>query len=166
MKKSLLKFFLASICMVAGMSSAWADDVYTNVFTRATVTNWSDTDLTDWNASSAVEINETYGIGANANLTATYVSKTFDISDDYKVKYEVDWTYATATGRPNNWNWIQFGDFLRIAVNSTYNMQVSTDAGSNWKASTLGYYYNGTYTKHIEVIFDTQLKKIEMFTFD
>lgn len=157
---------LAAIMLLAvGSVNAWAQDAYETVYTRA-LAGWITDDLTDWNASSAVEINADYGIGANANLTATYVNKTFDIKENAKVKYEVDWTYATATGREGNWNWIQFGDKVRIAVNSTYNMQVSTNAGSTWNATALGYYRNNTFTKHIEIVFDTQLKKVESFTWD
>lgn len=142
------------------------EDLSEDVYSRAKVTDWTDDDKTDWNASSAVEVNATNGLGANANLTATYLSKTFTIGKDYKVTYEVDWTFATATGREGNWNWIQFGDFLRIGINSTYNMRVSTDGGVNWNATALGYYYNNTYTKHIKVVFNTKTKSIDEFRFD
>lgn len=163
--RRIYSLLAAMMLMVVGSGNALAQDAYETVYTRA-LSGWTADDLTDWNASSAVEINADYGIGANANLTATYLTKNFDVAENAKVKYEVDWTYATATGRENNWNWIQFGDKVRIAINSTYNMQVSTDAGASWKATALGYYRNGTYTKHIEIIFDTQLKKVESFTFD
>ena len=156
---------LVAVGLLMG-TSAWAEDTYETVYTRAAVTDWTDDDKTDWNASSAVEVNATNGLGANANQTATYVSKSFSIADNSKVKYEVDWTFATATGRTGNYNWIQFGSFLRLGVNSSYNMYVSTDAGATWNATTLGYYYNQTATKHIEVIFDTQLKTIESFKWD
>lgn len=162
------KLFQKSLLVAAGLlvgASAWAEDTYETVYTRAAVSDWTDADKTDWNASSAVEVNATNGLGANANLTATYVSKSFTVADNCKIKYEVDWVFGTATGRTNNWNWIQFGDFLRIAVNSSYNVQVSTDAGTTWNATTLEYLYNQTATKHIVVVFDTQLKTIESFTF-
>ena len=127
-----------------GANGAWADDDYSSVYTRAAVGNWTDDDKTDWSATSAVEVNATYGLGADANQTATYVTKSFTIGSGSKVKYEVDWSFGSATGRTNNWNWIQFGDFLRIAINSSYNMQLSTDAGSSWNATELGYYYNNS----------------------
>jgi len=166
MKKTLLKMFLVAVALFAG-TSVWADDVYNEVYKRAAVTDWiDDADKTDWSASSAVSVDATYGLGADANLTATYITKDFSITDGYKVKYAVDWTFACATGRTGNWNWIQFGSFLRIAINSTYNMQVSTDAGSTWNATALDKYSNNTFTKHIEVVFDTQLKTIESFTWD
>lgn len=142
------------------------EDLSENVYSRATVSEWTDADKADWNASSAVEVNATNGLGANANLTATYVFKSFTIGKDYKVTYEVDWTFATATGREGNWNYIQFGDFLRIGINSTYYMRVSTDAGANWNSTDLGYYKNGTYTKHIKVVFNTKSKSVESFWFD
>lgn len=152
------------LCII-GTVASWAEDTYESVYSRA-LANWASDDISDWNGSSAVEINATNGLGANANLTATYVSKSFTIGSDNKIKYEVDWTYATATGRTGNYNWIQFGDFLRIAINSSYNMYLSTDAGVTWNATTLGNYYNGTYTKHIEVIFNTKSKTVENLTFD
>ncbi len=165
-----MRIFTKTLCLVAalllGGMNAWAEDEYTTLYERASVSDWVDTDKTDWNASSAVGIDATYGIGANANTTATYLSKTFSTTDKYKVKYVVDWTFACATGRTGNWNWIQFGDFLRIAINSTYNMQVSTDAGATWNATPLAKYSNATFTKRIEIIFDTQLKTIESFKWD
>ena len=164
-KTKLFKSLLVAAALCVG-ASAWADDVYETVYTRAAVSDWTSDDKTDWNASSAVEVSSTNGLGANANLTATYVSKTFTIGSKYKVKYEVDWTFACATGRDVNWNWIQFGDFLRIGINSTYNMQVSTNAGSTWNATALAKYSNNTFTKHIEVIFDTQYNTIELFKWD
>ena len=164
-KITFLKSLFVAVCLLAG-GNAWADDVYTSVYTRAAVGDWTNDDKTDWNASSAVEINTDNGLGANANLTATYVNKSFAIGAGNKVKYEVDWVYATATGRTNNWNWIQFGDFLRIAVNSSYNMQVSTDGGSTWNATALGYYKNNTFTKHISLIINTANNTIESFLFD
>lgn len=142
------------------------EDLSESVYSRAAVGEWTEADKADWNASSAVEVNAENGLGANANMTATYVYKSFTIGKDYKVTYEVDWTFATATGRPINWNWIQFGDFLRIGINSTYNMQVSTDAGASWNETALGYYYNNTYTKHIKVVFNTATQTVESLWFD
>ena len=163
-KTTFLKTFLVALGMLVG-TSAWADD-YSSIYTRPAVGNWTNDDKTDWSASSAVEVNATYGLGANANSTATYVTKTFTVGANNKVKYEVDWSFATATGRTNNWNWIQFGDFLRIAVNSSYNVSVSTDGGSSWNETTLGYYKNTTKTASISLIFDTATKTVESFTFD
>lgn len=159
------KIYTLLLLCLAGTLGAWAEDTYESVYSKV-LADWSDDDKTDWNASGAVEVNTTNGIGANNNQTATYLSKSFSVADGSKIKYEVDWTFATATGRANNWNWIQFGSFLRLAVNSSYNMQVSTDAGTTWSETTLGYYSNGTYTKHIEVIFNTQTNTVEQLSFD
>lgn len=142
------------------------EDLSESVYSRAAVGEWKEADKSEWNAISAVEVNATNGLGAAGNTSATYISKSFAIGKDYKVTYEVDWTFATATGRDGNWNWIQFGDFLRIGINSTYNMRVSTDGGLTWNGTALGYYYNGTYTKHIKVVFNTATKSVESFWFD
>lgn len=167
MKKLLqtMKAFLVIAMLCVGTNVAWAEDVYTSVYSRAAVGNWTNSDVSDWNGISGVAVNETNGLGISAASTSTYISKSFSIDKDYKVKYEVDWYYSTSTGRTNNWNWIQFGDFLRIGVSSTCNTQVSTNAGSTWNETSLSYDYNKSVTKHIEVIFDTQLKKVEKFTF-
>lgn len=142
------------------------EDLSEQVYSRAAVGEWKDSDKADWNAIAAVEVNATNGLGASGNGSATYVNKSFTIGKNYKVTYEVDWTFATATGRDSNWNWIQFGDFLRIGINSTYNMRVSADGGATWNATALGYYKNGTYTKHIKVVFNTATKSVESFWFD
>ena len=157
-------YSLLLLCLM-GTVVAWAEDTYESVYTHA-LADWTSDDITAWSGSNAVEVSTTYGLGANANLTATYVSKSFIIGEKYKVKYEVDWTFATATGRTGNYNWIQFGSFLRLGINSSYNMQLSTDAGATWNATTLGYYSNGTYTKHIEVIFNTKKGVVEKLSFD
>lgn len=142
------------------------EDLSEQVYSRATVGEWKDSDKADCNASSAVTVDAVNGLGASGNLSATYLSKSFAIGKNYKVTYEAEWTFASATGRDANWNWIQFGDFLRIGINSTYNMRVSTDGGITWNATTLGYYYNKTYTKHIKVVFNTATKSVESFWFD
>ncbi len=143
----------------------WAEDTFTTVYTRA-LSDWTDADKSDWNASGAVEVNATNGLGANANLTATYLNKSFTIADRAKVKYEVDWTFACATGREGNFNWIQFGSNIRIAINSTYNLHISKDGGlNNTKIGTIKY-GNYTTTKHISIVFDTQKKVVESLTFD
>ena len=166
MKKKLYSLLAILALLAMGSGNTWAQDVYEQLYTRS-LTSWTSNDLTDWNAlSNVVEINADYGLGANASQTATYVTKTFTTKTNAKVKYEVDWTFSTATGRTGNWNWIQFGDKLRIAINSTYDMQVSIDGGVTWNATALGNYRNGTYTKHISLVFDTQKKKVESFSFD
>ena len=172
MKSKLLqlrKVLLVAVGLLVG-ASAWAQDEYTEIYKRS-LSDWTAEDVTDWNGNSNVVADAdtmltTNGLGANASATATYVAKTFTVGDNNKVKYEVDWTFATAAGRDNNWNWIQFGNFLRVAINSTYNLQVSTNAGETWNSTNLGYYYNTVITKHFEVIFDTQTKTIESFKYD
>ena len=75
MKHFTLKLFLLIACL-CGATSVWAEDTFTTVYTRA-LSDWTDADKTDWNASGAVEVNATNGLGANANLTATYLNKSF-----------------------------------------------------------------------------------------
>lgn len=161
MRKTITLLLLALLTSVG----AWAEDTYESVYERA-VDDWTVNDSTEWSKSTSVKLDASKGLGADGNQTATYLSKAFTVADGSKIKYVVDWTYSTATGRTSNWNWIQFGSFLRIAINSSYNMQVSTDAGATWNTTTLGYYYNNTFTKKIEVIFDTKAKKVEKLSFD
>lgn len=156
-------FTLIALCL--GISAgAWAADSYDGIYTR-TLSQWSEADKTAWNASGAVTADATNGIGANANSTATYLNKSFSIESGSKIKYEVEWAFATATGRTNNYNYIDFGS-IRIAVNSSYNVYVSTDGGANWKATTLGYYYNQTKTASITLIVNTASNRVESFSFD
>ena len=164
MKQIYLKA-IAMVCMVMGSLGMWAQDEYTEIYKRA-LADWTADDLTDWNAGSGVTADATNGIGAAANSTATYVTKTFAVGDNSKIKYEVDWTFQAATGRDVNWNWIQFGSFLRVAINSTYNLQVSTDAGTSWKGTLESSFANSTFTRHIEVVFDVQTKMLESFKYN
>lgn len=147
-----------------GGSNAWAEDEYTSVYSR-TLAQWTDADLTDWHASNGVAINATNGIGIKANQTATYLNKSFSIESQSKIKYEVEWAFGTATGRTNNYNYIDFGS-IRIAVNSSYNVYLSSDGGSNWNATTLGYYYNQTKHASISMIVNTANGRVESFSFD
>lgn len=139
-------------------------DEPTVLYERGFETDWTNADLTDWNAASNVAINAN-GIGVNANQTVTYVNKTFSTSENAIIEYDVTWVFGTATGRESNYNYIDFGS-IRIAINSTYNVYISTNGGATWKPTTLGYYYNQTKTAQISLTINTKSQRVESFSFD
>ena len=151
-----------------GVNSAWADD-WTTVYTRAAVTDWTSADATDWNGgeSGYLSVSETFGLGATSNLTASS-TKSFTIADNSKVKYVVEWTYGGAPGRDVNYDYIQFGDKIRLGMNNSYFARLSTDAGSTYGITDYGNKASSnTYvTATISLIFDTSTKTVESFLFN
>ena len=155
------------------------------VYERGNGTNWSNADVDDWNGISGVGVtNNGLGIttvGSNSGDNV-YVSKTFYVGNESRVTYDVYWRFGTVTGRNDNWNYIDFGNFLRIGINSDYNVKIVTcetpntwDWSKNGKVietkSDLGYgeggnaQGKGNFTRHIEVVFNIYTKTIESFRY-
>ncbi|MCD8180132.1 MAG: Ig-like domain-containing protein [Firmicutes bacterium] len=104
-----------------------------------------------------------------------YATKTFDAlqSVDSLITYDVDWYFGSAVNRDGNFEYIQFGDYLRIGWTNGYVTWVSTDGGKTWidsdedgTADSIFTGSNTTYTKNIKVIFDPSAKQIKAFYFD
>ncbi|MGM9936194.1 MAG: Ig-like domain-containing protein, partial [Candidatus Ornithomonoglobus sp.] len=100
-------------------------------------------------------------------------SLTFDTDDNALVTYDVNWYFGNATNSTSNYEYIQFGDNLRLGWNSDYKLYVSADGGTSWNdndsdgtADSIFNEGNAIYTKHIKLIFDTASHKIQSLTFD
>lgn len=114
---TLLKTLLMAVGLL-GSSSAWADDAYETVYTRATVNDWVEGDKADWGGNSNLAI-DANGFGFPTNQTAS-ATKSFTITANAKVKYEVDWYFGSSTARDNNYSYIQFGDKIRLCWGYSY----------------------------------------------
>ncbi len=117
-------------------------------------------------ASSADDTEAHHGLYFNTTKPGSSYSavKTFTIEDNSKVKYEVDWYTGNSTGRENNYEYIQFGDKIRISYNSSYFFYLNTDGTSSTTNKIK--YYKGTATRPITIIFNTATSEVEAFTFD
>ncbi|MGN0150501.1 MAG: Ig-like domain-containing protein [Clostridia bacterium] len=151
------------------------------LYERGMDTAWSDADLTDWvqtgTDTAALTLDSENGrVWYNATQpTAEYsASKTFsNIADDALVTYDVDWYFGSAVARDGNFEYVQFGDKLRIGWTNGYVTWVSTDGGTTWNdndsdgtTDSIFTGANATYTKNIKVIFDTKTNTIKSFKFD
>lgn len=159
-------------------------------------TAWSNADLTDWTQTgtgASLEFDSENGrIWYNPTKpSAEYnASKTFELEDNSLVTYDVDWYFGSSTGRAVNYEYIQFGNKLRLGWMTDgygrYYVLSSADGGTTYDgltsapdendASKTVYTIdseksvfvggNQTYTKNVQVIFDTSTKTIKSFKFD
>ena len=173
------------------------DGAHSVVYERGTNadTAWSPSDLfasnlTTENSQTAelmysADAAEFGRIYYNPTKPGTSYSSTlkFDIDEAASViTYDVDWYFGNATNRFVNYEYIQFGDNLRLgwtSKNGAYYVLASTDGGTTYEGHTgkdeqgaiaeSEVVYKGTnaiYTKHIQVVFDKTDNKIKSLTFD
>ena len=164
-KTKLFKSLLVAAGLCVG-ASAWAEDVYETVYTRATVGAWTTDDIADWGNSSDATINATHGLyfeltNPNHAYSAT---KTFAIEENAKIKYEVSWYTGNSTGRDSNYEYIKFGDKVCIGYNSNYHFYLSL-TGTCAMTEDLTAQLKTPGSSAITIIFDTSKKKVESFIF-
>lgn len=145
------------------MGGVNAEDAYTEIYSRST-TNWSKTDITDWGGNTNLNVDATKGLGFDINTTNS-AEKTFSIADNSKIKYEISWTMGSQTNNNANYSYIQFGDNIRLSWGKDYYWFLDTD-GKSSRTTQIGQGRNSTFTKKIEVIFNTASKNVEKITFD
>lgn len=166
MKKQLLKLKMllvaAALCVGA---SAWADD-YTSVYSRATVGEWTNDDITDWGGNTNLSINNDHGLYFETTKPSSAYSatKSFSISENAKVKYEVSWYVANSTGRDSNYEYIKFGDKVCIGYNSNYHFYLSL-TGACAMTEDLTAQLKNPGSSSITIIFNTATKEVESFLF-
>lgn len=123
---------------------------------------WTETDLTDWvqtgTDTAALEFDaDNRRIWYNAaNPGAEYsAEKTFDVQAGAVVSYDVDWYFGSAVARDGNYEYLQFGDKLRLGWTNGYNMYLSTDGGTTYGGTAIFTGGNTTYTKNVKATFNT-----------
>lgn len=99
-------------------------------------------------------------------------SKTFEIAENALVTYDTNWYFGSAVARDGNFEYIQFGNNLRIGWTNSYVTWVSTDGGATWNdldsdgtADSIFTGENKTYKKNVQVVFDTASNKIKSLKF-
>lgn len=87
MKKNHLKTLLIAIMVLAG-ANAYAQDVYTSVYSR-TLSDWTTADVTAWGGNANLTVDPTYGLGFNPTQpsTAYTATQSFAIDNNSKIKY-------------------------------------------------------------------------------
>ncbi len=155
-------------------ASAWAQDSYTTLYekTLSGGTAWTADDITGWSGTTTkLSINASYGLYYSSQNTDN-AYKAFTIKKNSKIKYEITWYFGGAVGRTSNYEYLQFGDNLRIG-HMSYNkdnpggVYLSTNAGTSYESTTIfAENYNTRYTKDLTIIFDTSTGEVESFVFD
>lgn len=163
MRTNLFKSLLVAVMAVGAWGGVNAEDAYTEIYSRST-TNWSKTDITDWGGNTNLNVDATKGLGFDINTTNS-AEKTFTIADNSKIKYEISWTMGSQTNNNANYSYIQFGDNIRLSWGKDYYWFLDTD-GKSSRTTQIGQGRNSTFTKKIEVIFNTASKNVEKITFD
>lgn len=163
MRTNLFKSLLVAVMAVGAWGGVNAEDAYTEIYSRST-TNWSKTDITDWGGNTNLNVDATKGLGFDINTTNS-AEKTFSIADNSKIKYEISWTMGSQTNNNANYSYIQFGDNIRLSWGKDYYWFLDTD-GKSSRTTQIGQGRNSTFTKKIEVIFNTASKNVEKITFD
>jgi hypothetical protein len=165
MKKNYLKTMLAAALLMAGNGTMSAQDTYTSVYNR-TASTWTADDVAAWGGNANLAVNDTYGLGFSTVKpgSAYSATQTFAVSENSKIKYEVTWRTGNSTGRTSNFEYIQFGDKVRLSYNSSYNFYLNTDGTSS--ATTQVLYYKGVQDYTITIIFNTATKSVESFNFN
>lgn len=165
MKKNYLRNLLVAGVLAMGTTGVYADDTYDEVYVRDAST-WTATDAAAWSTSANIAVSDSYGLGFNpVNPTGSYeASQTFAVSENAKVKYVVMWRTGSSTARANNFEYIQFGDKVRLSYNSTYNYYLNVDG-----QSTAGVQFDNNRSVRdnaITIVFNTATKSVETFSFN
>lgn len=168
-KTTYLKSLLVSSLLILGGVNSWADDVYTEVYSRATVDAWTNDDVTDWGGSSNLSVDGTNGLGFNVNMYSTTTgltaSKSFStISSNSKIKYEFTWYFGSAINNSGSYAFVRFGNFVLRWWNNGYSTSFSVN-GSDFTVFNAGCTSNSTYTKDVEIILNTASGVVEKFSF-
>lgn len=164
MKTNLFKSLLVAAMAIGAMGGVKAQDTYEEVYSRST-TNWSSSDINEWGGNTNLKVDATKGLGFDINTTNS-AEKTFTIADNSKIKYEISWTMGYSTANNGNFSYIQFGDNIRLSWGNGFYWFLDTDGKSSRTTQIGNIGSNTTFTKNIEVIFNTASKNVEKITFD
>lgn len=102
-------------------------------------------------------------------------AKTFDVSDNGEVAYDIDWYFGSSMGRINIFDYLQIGSDIRLGWTNGYLMFLSTDGGATYDGITDGTAdktkaiftgSNTTFVKNVKANIDTKNRIIKSLTFD
>ena len=160
---------------VSYIKQSMIDGTLNTVYERGTTsdTAWSEADVTDW--TSTGELNYSADAAAHGRIfyspakpAAEYsAKKTFELDpNDELVTYDVDWYFGNAMNRESNYDYIQFGDKLRLSWMQGYKVYVSVDGGETYLTDPVFSGSNTEFVKHIQVTFDPAMTGIRSLRFD
>lgn len=129
---------------------------------------WAETDLTDWTQTGT----DTAALAFDAeNGRVLYnpvkpageysAEKTFDVTPGAVVSYDVDWYFGKAVARDGNYEYLQFGDKLRLGWTNGYKLMLSTDGGATYGTDVFTG-SNTDYTKNVKAQFNTSEKTVTL----
>lgn len=156
--------FAAVVALLTGGVGAYADDTYTDVYSR-TASTWVEADKTEWGGNTNLTIDETLGLGFDTNA-ASSATKTFSIAENAKVKYEITWRIASSVSYSSNFSYLQIGN-LRFSWGNSYKVYLTTDGTSSTEATSIFTGKNNVnYDIPITLIYNTASKTIESLSFN
>ena len=129
---------------------------------------WAEDNLTDWmqtgTETASLEFDAENGrVLYNPKKPAGEYSaeKTFDVTPGAVVSYDVDWYFGSSVGRDGNYEYLQFGDKLRLGWTNGYKLMLSTDGGATYGTDVFTG-ENTTYTKNVKAQFNTENKTVTL----
>ncbi|MBQ3427287.1 MAG: Ig-like domain-containing protein [Clostridia bacterium] len=151
------------------------DGTLNTLYERGTTsdTAWSQEDVNSWTHTGTLNYSADGAEHGRILYNPTKpgeaynAKKTFTLdANDEMVTYDVDWHFGNAMNRESVYDYIQFGDKLRLAWKNGYKVYVSTDGGETFDADAIFTGSNSEFTKHIQVIFDPAMTSIKSLRFD
>ena len=131
-----MRALLVAAGLYAGATSAWAEDVYTEVYQKTSeegTNQWSADDVTAWGSTDGLGIQAETNYFGFAGTTANSASYTISaIENNAKVKYEVEWyVKSTNGGYGSMYSYLKLGNlYIRVTDNWKNNdIGFSTDGG-------------------------------------
>ncbi|MCH5185854.1 MAG: Ig-like domain-containing protein, partial [Oscillospiraceae bacterium] len=149
----------------------------TDIYERGTAAiPWAEADIEDWTQTGTEAGKLSYDAENDriwyniAKPGADYsAKKSFKIEDGAIVMYDIDWHFGNSMSRNGNYEYIQFGDSMRLGWNNDYKMYLSTDGGETWRDSdgdgTPDSIFEGKeiYTKNVKAVFNTATKEAMLY---
>lgn len=155
-----------SVSAFAGMAVV-ANAATNTLYTAGTAeTPWTADLMAEWGNSDLIldKTNDRIKFEPTKPSKAYNATKTFTVSENSIVTYDIDWYTGNSTGRTSNYEYLQLGSSLRIGYNSSYNFYVSTDAGSTYDSTAI-FYRKSLATANVTVTVDTSTNTITDFKF-
>ncbi len=144
---------------------------WTDVYSKA-LSEWTDADVSasEWVATGVtptISTAEGKGLCMKQGNPAYTVKKTLSVSQDVKLKIEGVWNVNRVTGNNSNYNYIQFGDNIRISVPNSGTFYVNTNGTSSSTTETgVSTTSKDTNPYTFSIVINTAKRIIESFYFN